>query len=436
MRISAAILLCISGLTCSTGVMYAQHATGADNQIIAIPEWSGGITTPPADYAGPGSALVDPFESDQVLYTVNYANSHEHAEFLAPGWLALLQKYPDTFRMRVYRSRRSHSVPDWVRANSDHNANNATLNADGNGFSGAKPGVIFPQPDKALEAYWNHAARWRGQYIESSNADANVLANGNFVLIQRDLRVKFNFYTPEHTDDSDLLISLMARITAPSRQAGGGALVLEPIDQEANPRKAWVYDQGRRRVVRAPNLAFDAAASSSDGLRTIDDADIINGSPDRFEWELLGKRELLIPYNNYALAVAKTDPESLILAGHIDPETVRFELHRVWVIEATLKDGNRHIYAKRRFYLDEDSWTAVLAEQYQEDDALWRVSVAYTLNDYSLPGTVPTLYAFHDLQSGRYHIQGLNPSGQWPKTNLPIPDDSAFTPAALRRFLR
>ena len=191
---------------------------------------------------------------------------------------------------------------------------------------------------------------------------------------------------------------------------------------------------GRRRVLRAPLLAFDMAISNADGLRTADDTDMINGSPSRFDWKLVGRQEMIIPYNNYRLEVG--DYDELLQPGHLAPARTRYELHRVWVIEATLKPDWRHVYSRRVFYVDEDSWTVVIADQYDKGGKLWRVSLAYLKNFYEMPATLPAAYVFHDLQSGRYHVQGLAKDGREAMTQLPMPSDGQFAPAALSRFIR
>ena len=213
--------------------------------------------------------------------------------------------------------------------------------------------------------------------------------------------------------------------------ARSGVLVHETLNQDAATRQAWIYDSGRRRVLRAPLLAFDMSIGDADALRTADDTDMINGSPSRFDWKLLGQQEMLIPYNNYRLEQIPT--EQLLQPGHLNPQQTRFELHRVWVIEATLKPEWRHVYTRRVFYVDEDSWSVAIADQYNSNQTLWRVSLAMLKNFYELPATLPAAY---DLQAGRYHVQGLAVDGAEAMTTQEVPDDNAFTPNALSRFVQ
>ena len=69
----------------------------------------------------------------------------------------------------------------------------------------------------------------------------------------------------------------------------------------------------------------------------------------------------------------------------MNPDHLRYELHRVWVVDATLKKGERHIYKRRTFYIDEDSWQILLVDQYDNRDQLWRVSEGHAITYYDLP---------------------------------------------------
>lgn len=401
-----------------------------------IPAWEGGIQRPIAGYAGPGSMHANPYADDTVLYTVTAENLDQFAALLSPGLQAMLKRYPQSFRIPVYPSRRSHAAPQWVYDNTRKNAETAHLTADGNGVEGAYGGIPFPRADQALQMYWNHITRWRGQFISNEGTDASVYPDGKLSLVSRNTEVKFQYYDPTGSADTlnNRLFTLKSAVTAPARLARSGVLVHETLNQDLASRQAWVFDNGRRRVLRAPLLAFDMSVSAADGLMTADDTDMVNGSPSRFDWKLIGKQEMLIPYNNYELE--RIELEKLLTPNHLNPDQTRFELHRVWVIEATLKTEWRHVYSRRVFYLDEDSWSVAIADQYDTNAKLWRVSLAFLKNFYELPATLPAAYVFHDLQSGRYHAQGLAKDGKEAMTLEAVPADTQFTPAALSKFIR
>ena len=70
----------------------------------------------------------------------------------------------------------------------------------------------------------------------------------------------------------------------------------------------------------------------------------------------LGKKEMYIAYNTFDMLSTSLKYTDIVKPGHLNPDLMRYEPHRVHVIEATLKPGQRHIYAKRVAYIDEDTW--------------------------------------------------------------------------------
>mgnify|MGYP003477061155 FL=1 len=401
-----------------------------------IPDWTGGLTAVPAGITfKPGDHHPDPFPEDKPLFVIDKANMEQYKANMTPGQMALINAYP-TFNIPVYTTRRTGAAPQWVYDNTKKNASTAKLVDGGNGFKDAIGGIPFPIPQSGVEAIWNHIARYRGTYVLRTGASVAVQRNGSFVPVTGNTQVLFKYYEQGATYESinNRLFFYLDRTKTPARLAGGATLVHETLDQVAEPRQAWQYSSGQRRVRRAPNLAYDSPIDESDALRTADDTDMYNGSPNRFDWKLLEKREVYIPYNNYRVSAAGVKYEDILKPGHLDPALTRWELHRVWVVEANLKADARHIYSKRVFFLDEDSWQAAEVDQYDGRGDLWRVSLAYLKNYYDLPTTWSALDTFHDLQSGRYHVQNLDSEeAKGLQFHLPVPDDGQFTPAALRR---
>ncbi|WP_027911288.1 DUF1329 domain-containing protein [Pseudomonas sp. URMO17WK12:I4] len=411
-------------------------AEKAGNAAGTIPAWNGGITQAPAGYKGSGTHHIDPFAADKPLFTITKANLAQYRDQLTPGQVALFETYPDSFQMPVYSSRRSGSAPQWVYANTAKNAVSAKLLDGGNGFADAYGGIPFPIPQNGVEALWNHIARYRGTYVVRRASEVAVQRNGSFSLVTSQQDALFKFYDPKgsYANLNNILFYYLSFTRSPARLAGGAVLVHETLDQVKEPRQAWGYNAGQRRVRRAPNLAYDTPISTADGLRTADDTDMFNGAPDRYDWKLLGKREIYIPYNSYKLTSPEVKYKDLLQVGHLNPAYTRYELHRVWVVEGTLKPGQRHIYSKRTLYLDEDSWQAAVVDQYDGRGELWRVSMAYLKNYYELPTTWSALDVFHDLQARRYHVQNLdNEEANTIDFSQPMAEDSYFTPAALRR---
>ncbi|MHC2145228.1 DUF1329 domain-containing protein [Pseudomonas sp. 210_17 TE3656] len=410
-------------------------AERAGNAAGTIPAWDGGITQAPQGYK-PGQHHLDPFAADKPLFTITKANLEQYKDQLSAGQIALFNSYPETFQMPVYPSRRSGSAPQWLYDNTFKNATSAKLLEGGNGFSDAYGGVPFPVPKDGVEAVWNHITRYRGIYVVRRASEAPVQRNGSYALVTAQQEGMFNYYRPggQYADLKNILFYYLAFVKSPARLAGGATLVHETLDQIKDPRQAWIYDAGQRRVRRAPSLAYDTPIASSDGLRTADDTDLFNGSPDRYDWKLVGKKEVYIPYNNYKVSSPEVKYADLLKPGHLNPQYTRYELHRVWVVEGTLKTGARHIYSKRVLFLDEDSWGAALVDQYDGRGQLWRVSMGYLKNFYDLPTTWSSLDVFHDLQARRYYVQNLdNEEAQTVDFAQPVPEDAYFMPSALRQ---
>ncbi|SET11627.1 DUF1329 domain-containing protein [Thalassotalea agarivorans] len=401
----------------------------------SIPAWTGGITSAPAGYT-PGDHHPDPFPNDQVMYTVTKANLDQYKSLLTEGQIKLFETYPDTFKMNVYQTRRSASYPQHVYDATIVNATNAELIEEGNGIQGAAVGIPFPVPQNGLEAIWNHILRYRGEALTREGGQAAPTAGGNYTYIGFDesLMLPYNVQGADAAElqETNILFKFKQKVTQPARLAGTALLVHETMDQIKTPRQAWTYNTGQRRVRRAPNVAYDAPGTASDGLRTTDDFDMFNGAPDRYTWTLKGKQELLIPYNDYRLHSDSLKYDDIIKAGHINPEHVRYEKHRVWVVEANLKDGTRHQYKKRVFFIDEDSWQIAVTDIYDNNDELYRVGVAHGINYYEVPTQWSTLEVFHDLNSRRYIAIGLDNETRMYDFSAKL-KDSQFTSRALSR---
>lgn len=410
-------------------------AERAANKDGSIPAWTGGITTPPAGYKV-GDHHPDPFAADKIEYTITAKNVADYKNVLTPGQVKMFETYPETFKMNVYKTQRSASFPEHVYKAIRANATRAELIQDGNGIRGAAVGIPFPQPKDGLEAIWNHILRYRGEGLSRHGGQAAPTASGDYTYIGFDESLMLPYdmkgAKPEDLEQTNILFKFKQKVSEPARLAGTALLVHETMDQIKTPRQAWTYNTGQRRVRRAPNVAYDAPGTASDGLRTTDDFDMFNGAPNRYTWTLKGKQELLIPYNDYKLHSDKVKYDDIIKPGHINPDLVRYEKHRVWVVEANLKPDTRHIYKKRVFFIDEDSWQVAITDIYDNRDELYRVGMAHEINYYEVPTQWSTLEVFHDLQSRRYIAIGLDNETSMYDFSAEL-DDNEFTPSALRR---
>lgn len=415
------------------GALTPTGAETAANKDGSIPAWSGGITTNPACYDGT-TFRCDPFPDDKPLFVITAENKDQYKDKLSLGQLAMLEKYPATYKMPVYVTRRSTSLPQKVYDTNKKNALNTELLESGNGLKNYEYGTPFPIPKSALEVIWNHILRYRGDSAYRTTGQATPQPNGAYslVLFHDQVAFRLGLTDLEPNEDPNALFFFKQSVVAPARLAGNVLLVHETIDQVKEPRRAWVYNAGQRRVRRAPQVAYDGPGTAADGLRTADNFDMFNGSPDRYSWELIGKKEMYIPYNSYKLDQKGIKYDDIIKPGHINPDLTRYELHRVWVVDSKLKPGTRHVYARRTFYIDEDTWQAGLIDQYDGRGNLWRVSQAYEMNYYDVQVPWLAAEAIYDLNAGRYLVNGLENEEKEAVVFNRTTSKSEFNPNSLR----
>jgi hypothetical protein len=407
-------------------------AERAGNASGTIPPWSGGVTAP-AGYQ-PGMHHPDPFASDTPLYRVDQSNLNEYAELLPAGLRDLLERHPD-FYLRVFPTRRSAAAPQRIYDATRFNAQSAELIANGNGIKGAASGIPFPLPQDGMEVIWNHILHYKGDQTHMINNQA-VVIGGKASYIKRDRHVYYVYNRDGMTQGelNNTLLYYKYRVTAPSKLSGTALVVQDPVDQVLTIRKAWRYSPGDRRVRRLPSLAYDSPQPDTSGLATADVVDSFNGAPDRYEWTLLGKREMLVPYNSYAVHQKGIAYDDIVRPGTLNPELLRYERHRVWVVEATLRTGFSHSYDKRRFYIDEDSWAILAADLYNEKGELIGLQESHPISYYEVPMFNSTLETLYHLKDGNYFVDGLD-------NNEPMYDFDVrltprdFSPQALRRGL-
>lgn len=409
----------------------AEMAGNADG---SIPAWTGGLpkNAGTADAAG---FLSDPFADEQPLFTITAANAEQYKDKLTPGQQAMFKRYPQSYTIPVFPTHRTAAMPDFVYEATKRNAVNTRMVEGGNGLENFDQANPFPIPKDGLEAIWNHITRYRGGSVKRLVTQATPQANGSYSLVyfQDEFTFRGALAGVEASKESNVLFYFKQRVTAPSRLAGNVLLVHETLNQVKEPRLAWLYNAGQRRVRRAPQVSYDGPGTASDGLRTSDNFDMYNGAPDRYEWKLNGKKEIYIPYNTYGLDSPKLKYSDIVTPGHINQEQSRYELHRVWHVTATLKSGERHIYAKRDFYLDEDTWQAAQIDHYDGRGTLWRVAEAHAQYYYDKQVPWYTLETLYDLQSGRYLALGMkNEEKQSYEFGYPA-KESDYTPAALRQ---
>ena len=405
-------------------------AERAGNAEGTIPAWDGGLRTPPPGWT-PQQGYIDPFPTDKPLFTVTAANAGQYEARLTRGQVALLQKHPQNFRMNVYPTRRTVGYPKAVTDKVAERAGKVSLQGFGLKDLGGST-TPFPIPQSGLEAIWNHLVRYLGGGIVRAGHSFPVRPNGDYFKIG--FRSQRLYAQNVEGAEPNRLFYALGYFTEPATLRGTIFLVHEPVDQVAEQRSAWIYNSGARRVRRAPDLAYDGINDGSEGMLTTDQVDGYNGAPDRYDWKLLGKREVYVPYNSYRLSDKSLRYKDVIKPKSIDPEYVRYELHRVWVVEGTLRPGQRHIYGKRTFYLDEDSWSVLAEDVYDTRGQLWRASLHGLVQAYDAEVPFYRFGIYHDLNSGGYLVGGLDS-----EVKEPIQFDAKaritdFQPDALRRL--
>jgi hypothetical protein len=384
-------------------------AERAANKDGTIPAWEGGLTKAPACYKGEGSRYCDPFPGDKPKFTITGANMAQYKDKLSAGQLAMLEKSA-TYKMNVYETRRTAAFPTYVYEATHKNALEGELGGGGEALVNAVVGLPFPIPKSGVEPVWNHKVRYRGQSGQRWNTQVAVTTSGDYNLVKLREDLLFPYNRKGATPDSlnNVIIYFLQVVTQPPRLAGTITLVHETMDQVKEPRRAWQYNPGQRRLRRAPNVAYDNPGTGADGLRTNDQTDTFNGATDRYTWKIVGKKEMYIPYNSYEVHSDKHKIRDIIQKGHVNQDLNRYELHRVWIVEGEVKPTTSHIYAKRRFYIDEDSWQISLVDIYDRRGALWRWQEAHIIQSYDKPFPAPVMETIYDLQSNRYLAQALN----------------------------
>jgi hypothetical protein len=397
-------------------------AVGAEKEGNAdgsIPPYTGGLTTPPANFKEGSGIRPDPFADEKPLFSINAGNMSKYDDKLTEAAKVLMKKY-QTFRIDVYPTHRTVALPKYVLDATAINAVTAQTTNGGLGIENARSGVPFPIPKDGYEAMWNHLLRFTGEAIEYKFRCWNINSAGRKSLSSSGTAQQEFPYYNKLNPSADTYIMLKINYNAPARRNGEALMAVDPLNLAEKSRVAHQYLPGQRRVKLAPEIAFDTPNPGAAGMATYDDAFIFNGSMERYNFKLVGKKEMYVPYNEYKMQY-HTKSDDLFLPHHINPDHVRFELHRVWVVEATLKPGKRHIYTKRIFYLDEDSWVALASDQYDARGQLFRA--AFSTFTYSYDAQAPFVDAifYYDLIANSYNLQMHFGDGGYLRHTSPFP---------------
>lgn len=386
-------------------------------------------------YETPGKQTTA-LESLTPQYVITRANLAKYQHLLTEGHRAMFATYPD-YKMVVFPTYRNAFFPDEILKATVENATRASLTGTDD-VQGAELGFPFPIPKTGAEPLWNHKLKFRGSAVKRFNNQAIVKPDGSYKIskLVEDVKFKYaNLKEPAEIRKGGIFAYYLQEVMSPPRVAGQIILVHETAGGAGNTRVAYIYSPGLGRVNRAPDVGYDNPSIGSDGEQFNDQVDVFNGAQDRFDWKLIGKKELLIPYNAWVLNSPTFKYKDIIRPGHINQDLARYELHRVWVVEATLKKGQRHRFGKRRFYLDEDSWSIAVVDCYDTRGELWKVQEAHLLSIPFIPTVSGIPETIYDLQSKRYFVTTMTNEDAISDFEVKYSDD-LFTPGALQRKAR
>ncbi|MEN8720423.1 MAG: DUF1329 domain-containing protein [Oceanococcaceae bacterium] len=407
----------------------AERAGNADG---TIPEW-----TPAPQKGGLNAFPSDPELADQQpLFTITAENVEMYQDKLSIGHQELLRRFPDTYKLVVYPSVRKTNFPQKILDETIKNATRATIEGVDNP-RGAFVGFPFPIPKSGAEPIWNHRTKWRGNQLVRPNDQMIVQQDGDFKVTKIIEDVKFYYSNiqidepPELTPGVDFL-RYLSETVAPPRIAGTFILVHEKAGFGAEGRAAWLYAPALKRIRRAPAVCCDNPYEGTDGHQFYDQVDMYNGVLDRFTWKLLGKREMYIPYNSYKIGTPPTKYKDIAAPNHVNQDLPRYELHRVWVVEANNKPDNRHTFKKRTFYIDEDSWNVVAIDNYDHEDKLMQFQEGHLMNNFNVQATSTQPEIIYHLNSGRYFATAMQNEGQ-PYDQSVSFNDSHFEPNTVQK---
>ncbi len=375
-------------------------AERAGNKDGSIPEWKGGTPKAKRKLSDP---RVDPYAADKPLYSVDASNVDKYKDKLSAGQIELI-KTRKGYRLDVYPTHRSCGYPEVINERTRQNATLAKLSSDGKdnlatALGGAFP---FPIPKNGAEAVWNHRLRWQGLGRIEHYQTNFINPDGSFYGLAQDQITLMPFASTKAKSPEDvggLQMEILNVATAPASRVG--EVILAHYFLGSKSIDAWMYFPGQRRVRRLPAFEYDNPIPGYENLETADQYPMFAGSLDRYDWKLVGKQEMLVPYNSFKL-VAKRKMSEVYLGPYPNRDLMRYELHRVWKVEGTVKKGMRHMFAKRTFYLDEDSWMIMEADQYDAQGKLWRVMEASLYPAVELGACVSQEFVSFDLNVNRY----------------------------------
>lgn len=385
-----------------------------------VPEWKDENVVLPGWSYGKLRHDFFKYKDEKKTETIDAANVDQYASKLSPGQIALIKQIKG-YKMDVYPSHRYCSAPDFVVENTKKNTA-AKLGADGWSLAEAVvPGIPFPLPKSGAEVIYNSKMRYRGVLQEwKSTITAISPRKGSSEWIKAGSQQ--TLYYPWAAKGGVNLSTLPPveyytyfAYNSPTALAGQALSLTVFLNQAGG--ETFYYFPGQRRVRRMPAYAYDSPQIGMENQYTLDEPMVFNGTIDRFDWKLVGKKEMYVPYGSFGATNFKGKFEDVAGDEYIAENARRYELHRVWVVEATVKAGVRHLAPKRTFYVDEDSWNLVAADDYDAQGKLWKHREAYVIPVYETGSCDQAGFTQYNLAEGRYvfdlHSAGTGKDMAW-----------------------
>jgi hypothetical protein len=407
-------------------------AVGADPKANAdgsIPAYTGGL----GQKGNPAKIdTTDIYASEKPLFTITKANMAQYKDKLSVGHQKMLERYP-TYKMNVYPTHRDASFPQAIYDATKKNATTAELvGGDPDALKGASLGFPFPIPATGAEIIWNHRLKWRGEAVLRNNDQVIVQPNGSQLLTRLVEEVLFPYASiknPGKFDTPDAVsIYYLSETVAPPRNAGQFILAWE----HPGERSAWIYNPALRRIRRAPTVAYDNPYEGTDGNQFYDQVDMYNGKLDRFTWKLIGKKEMFITNSSAKINNFSLKYKDMLQTNHINQDLARYELHRVWVIEANNKPEVRHTFKKKTLYVDEDTWNVVMTDNYDQRDQYYKFHEGHLVSVREIQASTTVPEILYDLQKGGYFATALVNEGK-PNDLTVTYTKEHFTPESIKK---
>ena len=390
-------------------VLTPMGAERAGNKDGSIPAWTG-VPIPVPKGFKPGSGVyVDPFADEKPLFSINQKNMNQYADKLAEGVKSLMKRHPD-YRIDVYPTHRTMVFPQWYYDQTKKSATKCQVTNKGRTLIGCWGGCPFPIPRNGDELIWNHLTRFLAPESWSCHLESyNVTPAGKVALSLQALFTYDQLWNNPKNENDWRVMLFNGKYLGPPRRNGEAVLITYPTDFVKRGQVTWQYLPGQRRVRLAPDICCDTPNAGTAGASVYDETMVFMGDPDRFNWRLVGKKEMYIPYNTYKFVYYRGPVEKGLLAHFINPDLVRYELHRVWVLEATLKPDKRHIYSKRVMYIDEDSFGGLMSDNYDLRGQLYRMTTTHSTYSYDVHAEFKDFLSFYDVISNSYAVN------MWPR---------------------